>query len=442
MRGPLTRVLSPRRQLALLRCARGAFGCLGVLAAGIFLPPAEIRVWVDASGVTHATNAPDDAPASARGLGELRALWGDERFGPPLARERGATSSEEDRAYRALRDALVDLQRGDTPLAVARLHDVLRTDASRPEAHFYLALIEGRRGHLDAAEAHLRAFLSVAGEGYDDWRASALRRLEQLDDERGLMDAPSAEPLRLVALRHPDFAIEADSALLDAGGLEFASTVGHLLDDARAHVGGALGVTPAEPLGVVLYGRANYLRANAHRFSFQTVGFFDGRIHVVSAAHPGGELRGLLVHEYTHALFQEQAGGDRPYWLNEGLAELLERSAMHRPPLSRGEEAQLRAAVAAGEWLPLSRIAPSFTGLTDKQARLAYAISTAAADWLVRNSGAPQRAELLRSLGRGVRIDSALLAAAGVDTDALDAALQHELTNGRALAPDQRAALR
>ncbi len=419
------------------RWAANAAVVAGVAAgAAAFLAPAEIRVWVDERGVTHATNEPSAAPASARSAGEARALWGDERFGAPLRRELGASSSEDDRAYRALRDALVDLQRGDTTLAVARLHDVLRRDASRPEAHFYLALIEGRRGRLDAAEAHLRAFLSVAGEGYDEWRASALRRLGQLDDERRLMTEPSASALRFVGLRHPDFAIQADEALVEAGGPEFAATVGRLLDDAYAHVGSALGIRPAAPTGVVLYGRANYVRANAHRFSFQTVGFYDGRIHVVSAAHPGGELRGLLVHEYTHAIFKSETGGDTPYWLNEGLAELLERSALRRPPLSRGEEIQLRGALAAGEWLPLRRIAASFSGLSDKQARLAYAISTATADWLVRNSTATERAELLRALGRGADLDAALRAAIGLDTEGLDAALRREIAAARAPAAE------
>jgi len=421
----------------LLRFARAAASSAVAVAAGalalLFLAPAEIHVWVDARGVTHATNEAGDAPASARAPGELRALWGDERFGPRLARERGATSSDEDRAFRALRDALVDLQRGDTPHALARLHDVLRVDASRPEAHFYLALIEGRRGHFDAAEAHLRAFLSVAGDGYDEWRASAQRRLAQLDAERTLADGTGGE-LRLVALRHPDFAVEADAALLAAGGADYSATVTRLLDDARAHVGSALGVWPEQPLGVVLYGRASYARANAHRFSFQTVGFFDGRIHVVSAAYPGGELRGLLVHETTHALFKLQAGDDRPYWLNEGLAVLLERSALQRPALARSEESQLRAALAAGEWLPLRQLAPSFTGLGDGEARLAYAISTAAADWLVRNTAPAQRAELLRSLGRGVDVDAALRAVAGVDTEGLDAAVRRELVGGRVAA--------
>jgi hypothetical protein len=420
---------------ALRACARLALVGLAALCLG----PGEIRIWMDEHGVTHATNSPGDAPASARVAGAAGALWGDEPFGPPLVAERGASSSEEDRAYRALREALIDLQRGDTPLAVARLHDVLRLDASRPEAHFYLALIEARRGHLDAAEAHLRAFLSVAGDGYDAWRASALRRLAQLEDERALLASQGSGELRLVALRHPDFAVEADAALLAAGGEQFSATISRLLDDTRAHVGGSLGGVPEEPIGVVLYGRANYRRAHAHRFSFQTVGFFDGRIHAVSAAHPGGELRGLLAHEYTHALFKRLAGGDQPYWLNEGLAELLERSALSRPPLSRSEEKKLRSAIATGEWLPLRRIAPSFSGLTDGQARLAYAISTAAADWLVRHTGAAQRAELLRSLGSGAALDAALRAAAGVDSDGLDAALRRELLAGRALPQAQAA---
>ena len=415
--------------MLLARSLRFLLALAAALAAAFVLAPAEIRVWVDARGVLHASNA--DAPASAVAPGDARGLWGEERIGTPLARERGATSSEEDRSYRIVREALVDLQRGDTTLAVGRLHEVLRRDAGRPDAHFYLALIEGRRGNLDAAEAHLRAFLSVAGEGYDGWRASAQRRLAQLDDERRLATLQQAGPLRLVPLRHADFAVEADAALLAAGGAAFQATVARILDDARSQVGGVLGVAPPQPLGVRLYGRANYTRTHAHRFSFQTVGFFDGSIHVVSAAHPGGELRGLIVHEYTHALFKLQTGGDSPYWLNEGLAELLERRALARLPLSRAEEGQLRAALADESWLPLRRIAASFSGLSDKEARLAYAISTATADWLVRHTDAAARAELLGSLGRGANLDDALRSACGLDTDGIDAAVRRELIAGR-----------
>src|SRR5258705_6377089 len=116
------------------------------------------------------------------------------------------------------------------------------------------------------------------------------------------MTSSRAGELRLVGLAHPDFLIQADEALLAAGSSDFARTVARYLDDVRSFVGGQLGTWPAQPMGVVLYGRASYLKTHGNRFSFQTVGFFDGRIHVVSAAHPAGELRSLLVHEYTHAL--------------------------------------------------------------------------------------------------------------------------------------------
>jgi hypothetical protein len=290
-----------------------------------------------------------------------------------------------------------------------------------------LAILEGRRGHLDQAETHLRSFLASAGDRFEGWRASAERRLGQLEDERRLMRSSEAGELRLVDLAHSDFRIQADQALLSTGSADFARTIARYLDDVRSFVGEKLGSVPAEPMGVVLYGRASYLKAHGHRFSFQTVGFFDGRIHVVSAAHPAGELRSLLVHEYTHALFREQTGGDRPYWLNEGLAEWIERASQTRPPLSRDERSRLRAAIEEGRWLPLRRLAPSFSGLGDGEARIAYAISTAAADWLVRHCDAAARARLLRALGEGQPDDDALRAALGRDTDAIDAAVRAEI---------------
>jgi hypothetical protein len=326
-----------------------------------------------------------------------------------------------------LRSALDDLERGETARASVLLREVLRQEPTRPEAHFVLAILEGRRGHLDQAEVHLAAFMAAAGERFPAWRDSAERRLAQLEDERRLMRSSEAGELRLVALAHPEFQIQADQALLVTGRADFARTVARYLDDVRAFVGEKLASVPAEPMGVVLYGRASYLKTHGHRFTFQTVGFFDGRIHVVSAAHPAGELRSLLVHEYTHALFREQTGGDRPYWLNEGLAEWIERASQSRPALSREERSALRAAIEDGRWLPLRRLAPSFSGLGDDEARLAYTVSTAATDWLLRHCDATARARLLALLGEGRADDEALLAVLGRDTRAIDAAVRAEI---------------
>ncbi|MEN8161097.1 MAG: septation protein IspZ, partial [Myxococcota bacterium] len=315
------------------------------------------------------------------------------------------------------------------------LNEVLRHEPSRPEAHFVLAILEGRRGHLDRAETHLTRFLGAAGDRFPTWRASAERRLAQLEDERRLMRSALAGELRLVDLAHPDFRIQADQALLETGSGDFARTVARYLDDVRGFVGAKLASVPSEPMGVVLYGKASYLKTHGHRFSFQTVGFFDGRIHVVSAAHPKGELRSLLIHEYTHALFREQTGGDRPYWLNEGLAEWIERASQARPPLSREERSSLRVAIEEGHWLSLRRLAPSFAGLGNGEARLAYTVSTAAADWLLRHTDAAGRSQLLALLGEGRTDDEALVRVLGIGTMDIDAALRNEILGQFAAPP-------
>lgn len=396
-----------------------------------WLGGADLHVWVDQHGLTHVTDNPKAVPKhgalSSSDAVQLQALWNGKSEGPPLVTPPGASGSEEDRMVRLLRDAVDDLRQGENARAASLLRQVLRQEPDRPEAHYYLALLEGGRGHLNAAEAHLRAFLSSAGDRFGPWRASAERRLAQLQDERRLMASPAAKKLRLVDLAHPNFRIEADAALVKAGGADFATRVARYLDDAQQLVGGRLGVQPAEPLGVVLYGKGAYLRAFSHRFSFPTVGFFDGSIRVISAAHPAGSLRTLLVHEYTHALFHEQTGGDRPFWLNEGLAVLFEHLSQGRPPLNHDERVRLDDAIEAGDWIPLRRLAPSFSGLDEQQARLAYLISTAAADWLDRHSTRTQRSQLLTGLGRGESIDVALRKAVGLDTDGVDAALRAEI---------------
>jgi hypothetical protein len=391
---------------------------------------AELHVWVDEQGRTHVTDDPSKIPPQRRGTAssdalELRALWDDGLDGPPVVTPPGVSGSDEDRTVRLLQGALDDLARGETARASAVLAEVLRAEPDRPEAHWYLALLDWQRGRLDASEAHLRAFLASAGDRFESWRPGAEQRLARLTDERRLLASDGA--LRLVDHASTNFRVQLDAALQQAGAPGFPGQVLGYLEEARRSGSERLGVVPAEPTGVVLYGRAAYLRAHSHRFSFQTVGFFDGRIHVVSAAHPAGELRSLLFHEYTHALFREATGGDRPFWLNEGLAELAERRSRSMPALSRGERMRLRAAIEGGGWIPLRRLAPSFGGLGDEQARVAYLAATAAAEWIESQTDAAGRARLLALLGAGKTDDEALRAVIGRDTDGVDAALRGAL---------------
>ncbi|MEN8183372.1 MAG: DUF4124 domain-containing protein [Myxococcota bacterium] len=405
---------------------------IGLLALAAVLAAvgagADLFVWVDEEGRTHVTDDLEAVPEAQRlradQSGEqLRDLWEGELLAPEhdLPPARGPEGPMD----RILRGALDDLRRGETSRATVALEGVLLREPGRPEPHFYLALLDRQRGRFDAAEAHLRAFLAAAGDSFEPWRQSAQRRLRALETERQLAEEGSG-PTRLVDVSTAHFRLQYDRELT-RGSPDYAGRVTGYLEEARATLARLLGVVPAEPTGVVLYGKGAYLRAHRHRFSFQTVGFFDGRIHVVSAAHPAGELRALLFHEYSHALFRERSGGHKPFWLNEGLAELAEQAGLSRPALSRGERNQLRGAIQSGGWIPLADLAESFGGLQDASARLAYLESTAAADWIARRTDAGARALLLDRLGAGWDADRALRELVGQETGALDAAVQTEI---------------
>jgi hypothetical protein len=219
------------------------------------------------------------------------------------------------------------------------------------------------------------------------------------------------------------FHIQLDAELNEVSS-QYAVSAMRFLEEARDLVERRVGIAPTEPLGVVFYGRAAYSNAHAHKFSFQTVGFFDGRIHVSSPAHPSETLRALLFHEYTHAVFRAETGGDRPYWFNEGLAELVERDARGQPVSTRSERASLRQRIEADDWIGLRRLAPSFSGLGDEDARAAYLESIVAVEWIHAHSSAEQRRRLMRQLGRGFSMDQALHEMLGLDTEGLEAAVQ------------------
>ncbi len=408
----------------------------GALVLGTPLAAAELYLWVDEQGHTHATNDPSEVPAEQRrgedGAAErppaashrsASRLWEGAVTGPPL-RDRADSGSEAARLDRILRGAVQDLQRGESARAAAALESVLRRAPGRPEAHWYLALLDRQRGRFESARAHLEAFLAHAGDDYEDWRRSAKRRLRTLEDETRL--ATQGHDLEFVALRSVHFDIRYDAHLARAEP-GYPRTVTRYLEDAYRHGAERLGVVPEETTGVVLYAKAAYLKAYANRFSFPTVGFYDGRIHVVSAAHPAGELRALLFHEYTHALFRERTGGHRPFWLNEGFAELAERASRRREALTGSERAELRRHIDAGSWIPLRRLAPGFGGLTPSQARLAYLEATAAAAWIEARTDVAARRALLDRLGNGEPIDEALRAQLGVDTDHIDRAVRREV---------------
>ena len=401
--------------------------------AGLASPvSAETFIWIDAAGVTHLTDNSAGVPEAQRNstsdeIDSLRGLWKDDILGPATSTPPGHSGRESDRVARLLRGATQDVRRGETTRATATLRSLQRMAPQRPETYWYLASLDRQRGRYGSAQENLVRFLELAGDDLEIWKERARRRLVELGDERQLVDPDiERDPLEFVRIKTANFRLELDSEL---GTLDrkYAETVLRYLEQARSDVSDQIGVTPLEPLGVVLYGKAAYLQAHRHRFSFQTVGFFDGRIHVTSPAHPSGAMRSLLYHEYTHAVYREQTGGDRPYWLNEGLAERMERRSRNFAASTRSERISLRTRIEAGNWIPLRSIALSFSGLSDEDARAAYLESVIAIAYIEDHTTKLQRARMLSRIGGGFSVDQALHEAIGMDTDALDEQIRQSI---------------
>jgi len=394
------------------------------------LATAEHFVWVDEHGVTQLTDDASRVPAESPpddSRESISALWSDGVVGPPLVTPSGAGGTSDARVERLLSGARADLARGEQARAAATLRSLLRLDPARPEPYWYLAMLDQSRGLYASAQDHLRNFIGRAqATHYAQWLEIAEQRLASLEEERRLADAEiQRAPLELIVHESENFRIELDAELDHRPA--YAARVIDYLEGAHRDVADQLGLAASGPLGVVFYGRAAYQRAHRHRFSFQTVGFFDGRIHVSASAEPGPLLEALLYHEYTHAVYRERTGGDRPYWLNEGLAELVERRAREMPTSTRSERASLRTRIAGGDWIPLRRIASSFGGLRGDDARAAYLQSIIAAEYIEAHTDAEARAQLLRRMGEGWSADQALRESMGKDTQELDVAVQQTI---------------
>ena len=166
------------------------------------------------------------------------------------------------------------------------------------------------------------------------------------------------------------------------------------------------------------------------RFDFETVGFYDGTLHVVA---PPGNLPLLgsrIRHELAHAAFRDRVGGDRPYWLNEGLAFQLERSFRGQARLDGEELAFLRRRVREGRWIPMTRLVEDFSSLQASDAWPAYLQSALALEWLEEHSGPGGRERLLERLGEGAAPDDALEEALGLDAGEFDRLLRDRARMG------------
>ncbi len=393
-------------------------GAAVVVGVAALLLPGTVAVFVDPNGRTWLTDGSRPAaPAAVEVTPEELTL----RFRGNLVGQKVTGGSAEDRYLREVRTAQEDVERGEIRLGLQRLRRLVAERPERPEAAWLLAQTERRRGRLEAARAALVSIESYASAG-PEWHDAASTLAAELDAELALAHA-GLEGFREEVVLSQNFRILYDHRF---AARAYGERVAELLEAARGDVIALLGRGLERRLDVHLYTRGTYLESYQHRFGFATVGFYDGAIHVVAARQPRLELRALLAHEYAHAVFRDALGGDRPFFLNEGIAEGLEERLRGRPRLSRGEWRRLLETIRANEWISLASVIRGFSGLEGERALAAYLESRAAIEMLeARRPGAI--AAWIARCADGVPWEEALVETTGVDVSGLDAALRGDV---------------
>lgn len=275
------------------------------------------------------------------------------------------------------------LEKGDVDGAIERFEAAL--DAW-PEVDIYAN---------NLAEALFRS----AKARWDADPAEALARLERAlvvlrdDDRRRELD-PLAERWRKSQAAEdgywttssPYFAVSFDGTRREL--MNHAHEVLADLDTYYGEFGDLFGQRPVEQgrakIRVVFYERATFDEVTG--LGEWAGGVFDGtiRVPIGSLANERERLRSVLRHELMHAFVHFVSGGHAPAWLNEGLAQWIERP---------GEGRALDVALARGklrghELFPLTELRGSLAAWSDKGAiARAYAQALVLIDHLAFSKG-------------------------------------------------------
>jgi tetratricopeptide (TPR) repeat protein len=164
-----------------------------------------------------------------------------------------------------------------------------------------------------------------------------------------------------------------------------------------------LGFSPEAPIAVILYTEQQFF--DVTQAPSWAGALYDGKLRIpvrdVSEVSP--QMERILRHELTHS-FVHAAAGRCPAWLNEGLAQ------MEEPRSSAPFASLLGDLFRSGKAAPLHVLEGSFVRFNSAQARLAYAESLAATEYLRSNYGMSGIRRMLDQLREGEPPEAALRA--------------------------------
>lgn len=282
-------------------------------------------------------------------------------------------------------DAAVLLRLGRNEEALERAREATRLSPESAEAFLLLGYSYYRNDHSREAVAALRKSMQLR----PDERTQAL--LERVERESKTEADFHQEESSHFTLRYEG------SQAPDALRLQILE----VLEQNYRDLSNDLGAAPKNVF-VSLYTDQAFFDVT-HAASW-TAALNDGKIRIPTSGITtmNSELAHVLRHELTHSFVQEITHGRAPTWLNEGIAQLEEG----RTTADIGQ--RLTSLYVSGHQVPLNQLEGAFQGYSSAEAYVAYAESLAATEYLRNAYGMSDLARLLKRLGEGHTVESAL----------------------------------
>jgi Peptidase MA superfamily/Tetratricopeptide repeat len=176
-----------------------------------------------------------------------------------------------------------------------------------------------------------------------------------------------------------------------------------------------LGTAPRSSIPVVLYSEQAFF--DVTRAPAWTGAINDGklRIPISGVSTVTSELARVLKHELAHSFINRMSGNRCPYWLNEGIAQLLE------PRRVDAYGNRLARLFRVQQEIPLNNLEGSFTRFSSMEASLAYAESLAAVQYINETYSMSDLQRILERIGQGSSTEAALRSTIHSDYGQLEA---------------------
>ncbi|MCU0685540.1 MAG: tetratricopeptide repeat protein [Polyangiaceae bacterium] len=193
------------------------------------------------------------------------------------------------------------------------------------------------------------------------------------------------------------------------------------LNEAWASMTRRYGFTPAQPVGVELYGSREH-------FSVRTSGLpnvgiqgvcFGATLAAISPKPEPFNWGNVLWHEVAHVFAIQLSKSHVPRWFTEGLSEY--ETFARRPEWQREEDPALYLALRRGRVPKLASMNRAFTHADDgNDMNTAYYASSQIVTYFVETFGMPKISMMLKAWGEGKRTPEVLRQATGLEPEELD----------------------